>query len=113
MNLQKHVIIINGVNKTYQVESIRLDGYKYAVKFQNADKVYSYSGDKVIWLTNPLSVEFEGCHVFVNGKKEKNIKYNGERYVLVRSGTGTTIPLLSCSGTDPMIPLLATFGTGL
>jgi len=74
MNLQKHVIIINGVNKTYQVESIRLDGYKYTVKFKNADKVYSYSGDKVIWLTNPLSVKFEGCHVFVNGKKEKNIQ---------------------------------------
>ena len=89
MNLQKHVIIINGVNKTYQVESIRLDGYKYAVKFQNADKVYSYSGDKVIWLTNPLSVEFEGCHVFVNGKKEKNIKAislfanNGSKYYAI------------------------------
>lgn len=74
MNLQKHVIIINGVDKTYQVESIRLNGYKYAVKFQNSDKVYSYSRDKVAWLTNPLSIEFEGCHVFVNSKKEKNIK---------------------------------------
>jgi len=52
MNLQKHIIIINGVDKTYQVESLRIDGYKYAVKFQNADKVYSYSEDKVIWLTN-------------------------------------------------------------
>ena len=31
MNLQAHVIIINGVDKTYQVESIRLDGYKYAI----------------------------------------------------------------------------------
>lgn len=89
MNLQKHVIIVNGVDKTYQVESIRLDGYKYAVKFQNADKVYSYSGDKIIWLTNPLSVEFKGCHVFVNGKKEKNIKAislfanNGSKYYAI------------------------------
>ena len=74
MNLQKHVIIINGVDKTYQVESIRPVGNKYAVKFQNTDKVYTYSEDKVIWLTNPLSVEFDSCHVFVNGKKEKNIK---------------------------------------
>lgn len=89
MNLQKHVIIIKGVDKTYQVESIRFDGYMYAVKFQNADKVYSYSGDKVIWLTNPLPVEFEGCHVFVNGKKEKNIKVislfadNGTKYYAI------------------------------
>lgn len=73
MNLQRHVIIINGVNKTYQVESIRPDGYKYAVKFHKNDKIYTYSRDKVIWLTNPLSVEFDACHVFVNGKKERNI----------------------------------------
>ena len=96
MNLQQHVIIINGVDKTYQVESIRLDGYKYAVKFQNADKVYSYSENKVIWLTDPLSVEFEGCHVFVNGKKEKNIKEislfvnGGSKYYAITYGNDFT-----------------------
>ena len=96
MNLQKHVIIINGVNKTYQVESIRLDGYKYVVKFQNADKVYSYSGDKVIWLTNPLPIEFGDCHVFVNGRKEKNIKAislfvnNGSKYYAITYGKDFT-----------------------
>lgn len=96
MNLQKHVIIINGVDKTYQVESIRLDGYKYAVRFQNSDKVYSYSGDKVKWLTNPLQVDFEGCHVFVNGKNEKNIKEislfanNGSKYYAITYGKDFT-----------------------
>lgn len=96
MNLQKHVIIINGVDKTYQVESIRLDGYKYAVKFQNTDKVYSYSEDKVIWLTNPIPIEFEGCHVFVNGRKEKNIKEislfanNGSKYYAITYGNDFT-----------------------
>lgn len=74
MNLKAHVIIINGVDKTYQVESIRLDGYKYAIKFQNADRIYSYSGDNVIWITNPTTIDFENCHIFVNGKKEKNIQ---------------------------------------
>ncbi len=89
MNLQKNVIIINGVDKTYQVESIRPEGYKYGIKFQNSDKIYSYSKDNVIWLTNPLSVEFERCHVFVNGKKEKNIKAiflfanNGSKYYAI------------------------------
>lgn len=96
MNLQKHVIIINGVDKTYQVESIRLDGYRYAVKFQNADKVYSYSRDKVIWLTSPLSVGVDGRHVFVNGKKEKNIKAislfanNGFKYYAITYGNDFT-----------------------
>ena len=74
MNLQAHVIIINGVDKTYQVESIRLDGYKYAIKFQNTEKIYSYSRDNVIWLTNPTPIDFENCHIFVNAKKEKNIQ---------------------------------------
>lgn len=74
MNLLAHVIIINGVDKTYQVESIRLDGYKYAIKFQNTDKIYSYSRDNVIWLTNPTPIDFENCHIFVNAKKEKSIQ---------------------------------------
>ena len=74
MNLQNHIIIVNGTDKTYQVESIRLDGYKYAIKFQNTDKIYSYSKEKVIWLTNPSPINFEGSHIFVNGKKEKNIQ---------------------------------------
>ena len=74
MNLQAHVIIINGVDKTYQVESIRLDGYKYAIKFQNTEKIYSYSRDNVIWITNPTPIDLENCHIFVNGKKETNIQ---------------------------------------
>lgn len=74
MNLQNHVIIVNGTDKTYQVESIRLDGDKYAIKFQNTDKLYSYSKDNVIWLTNPTPINFENCHIFINGKKEKSIK---------------------------------------
>lgn len=74
MNLENHIIIINGVDKTYQVEFVRLDSYKYAVKFQNTDKIYSYSRDNVLWLTNPTPLDFKNCHVFVNGKKEKNIQ---------------------------------------
>ena len=58
MDLRKHLIIINGIDKTHQVESINIDGYRYAVKFLNSDKIYSYSGDKVIWLTNPLPIDF-------------------------------------------------------
>ena len=94
MNLENHIIIINGVNKTYQVESIRLDGYKYAIKFQNTDKIYSYSRDNILWLSNPTSIDFENCHVFANGKKEKNIKAihlfanNAVRYYAITYGSG-------------------------
>ena len=73
MNLQKHVVIINGVDKTHQVESIRLDGYRYAIKFNNSDKVYFYSDDKIVWLTNPLSVNINNCKIFIKGKHENNV----------------------------------------
>ncbi|MDE7345545.1 MAG: hypothetical protein K2N48_02255 [Muribaculaceae bacterium] len=46
MNLKNNIIIIDDVDKTYQVESITLDGHKYAVKFNNTDKLYSYAGDR-------------------------------------------------------------------
>lgn len=94
MNLQKHIIFINGINKTFQVESIRLDGYKYAIKFQNTDKVYSYSKDKVTWLTNPLSIELSNRHVFINGSKQKSIgeislfASNSQKYYAVLLKTG-------------------------
>ncbi len=74
MDLRKHVIIIGGTDKTYQVESIRPDGKKYAIKFRNTNKIYSYSADNVTWIQNPTSLAIDGCHIFVNGKKEKNIK---------------------------------------
>ncbi|MFG6386240.1 MAG: AAA family ATPase [Muribaculaceae bacterium] len=73
MNLQKHIVIINGVDKTHQVESIRLDGYRYAIKFNNSDKVYFYSDDKIEWLTNPLSVNLNNCKILIKGKHENNV----------------------------------------
>ncbi len=94
MNLENHIIIINGVDKTYQVDSIRLDGYKYAIKFQNTDKIYSYSRDNVLWLTNPITIDFENCHIFVNGIKEKNIQavhlfaQNTVKYYAITYGNG-------------------------
>lgn len=96
MNLQKHIIFINGINKTFQVESIRLDGYKYTIKFQNTDKVYSYSNDKVTWLTNPLSIELSNSHVFINGSKQKSIAEiglfasNSKKYYAVTFENGFT-----------------------
>lgn len=72
MNPENHIILINGVNKTFQVESIRLDGHKYAIKFQNSDKIYSYSRKNVLWLTNPLILDSGNCHIYVNGRRQNN-----------------------------------------
>lgn len=75
MDLKDNIIIINGVDKTAQIDSIKRDGYKYAIKFKNTNKVYSYSADKIVWVGNPVSIKFEGCNIFVNGRKEGNIEF--------------------------------------
>lgn len=73
MNLQKHIVIIDGVDKTHQVESIRLEGHRYAIKFNNSGKVYFYSEDRIEWLTNPLSVNLNNCKILIKGKLENNV----------------------------------------
>lgn len=74
MNLENHIILINGEDKTYQVESIRLEGRRFAIKFQNSNKTYFYSWNNVFWLSNPLVLNIDNCHIYVNGQRENNIK---------------------------------------
>lgn len=93
MNLENHIIIINGVDKTYQVDSIRLDGHQYAIKFQNSEKIYSYSTNNVLWLTNPLPLNISDCYIYVNGRQVNNVKSihlfssNDERYYAIIYGS--------------------------
>lgn len=94
MNPENHIILINGEDKTFQVESIRLDGHRYAIKFQNSDKTYSYSGNNVLWLTNPLTLDVENCHIYANGQREKNVmsvlRFVGdtEKYYAIKYANG-------------------------
>lgn len=74
MDLKKHVILIKGVNRTFQVSSIGRDGDKFIVKFDNSDRVYRYGRDNVVWLTNPEELDIGNAHIYVNGRKEFHIK---------------------------------------
>ncbi|MCM1292870.1 MAG: AAA domain-containing protein [Bacteroides sp.] len=74
MDLQKHVILIGGIDKTYQVESIWLDVYKFAIKFTNNVKVYSYKRDNVVWMTNPVAIELANSYIYINGRHDKSVK---------------------------------------
>ena len=93
MNLENHIIIINGVDKTYQVDSIRFDGHQYAIKFQNSEKTYSYSTNNVFWLTNPLPLNMSDCHIYVNGRQVDGVKSihlfssNEEKYYAITYGS--------------------------
>lgn len=96
MNLQNHIIIIDGIDKTYQVESIRFESYKYAIKFHNSDTLYYYHKDKVIWISNPISIDYSNSRIFVDGNKEKDISgikmfvSNGVKFFAVTFGNGFT-----------------------
>lgn len=74
MNLKQHIILIKGVNKTYSVESIEHHVDKFIVKFENSDKIYTYGQDNVVWLKNPVDLNIENIHVFINGRNDNHIK---------------------------------------
>lgn len=94
MNLRDNIIIINGEDKTYQVESIKRDGNKYSIRFCNSEKTYYYSIDKVVWLTGPAVMDIGNCRIFVNGRQEKNIETvhlfssDGKKYYAITYGNG-------------------------
>lgn len=77
MDLQQHLILIKGEDRTYAVESIRRSGHKCAVKFQNSKTVYSYLSENVVWLSNPMSLSLEDKHIFVKGRRVENVKALG------------------------------------
>ena len=40
-------ILIDDVNKTKEIESIKLSNNKYLIKFKNSEKHYSYSSERI------------------------------------------------------------------
>lgn len=48
----QNLILINGENKTLQIEEIgRDDAGRFNVKYLGSSKVYRYGSEKVVWLT--------------------------------------------------------------
>ena len=59
-DLTKSLILLNGELKTLQIASIsKLGANAFRVFFKNNPKSYTYSADKVVWLTNAQSAV---CH---------------------------------------------------
>lgn len=74
MDLRNNIIIVNGINKTYQVEFIKLIDNKYSISFLNSPKIYSYNKERIIWLNKPIPIDITNLHIFIKGKKEPCIK---------------------------------------
>lgn len=71
--LDSHLVVINGIIKTCQIEDIENLGEFCEVRFRGSDKVYRYSSDKVRWLRSPHQVDISEARVYVKGALEKNI----------------------------------------
>lgn len=75
MDLSRHFILLNGVPKTLQIDSIIRNGASgYRVRFKNNGKSYNYGKDKVVWLSNPEWLDPTNSHVFIGGSKQDDIK---------------------------------------
>lgn len=75
---RENMVVIDGVIKTVEIHSIQLNerGDKYNILFKSAKyKCYSYSHNKVAWLTNPILFDPQDCHTYYRGKLLQKITY--------------------------------------
>ena len=78
LNPRENMVVIDGVIKTVEIHSIQLNerGDKYNILFKNAKyKCYSYSRNKVAWLTNPIVFNPYDCRAFYRGKQLNQVTY--------------------------------------
>ncbi|WP_295731297.1 AAA domain-containing protein [uncultured Muribaculum sp.] len=95
MELTQNLIIIDGVNKTSQIEAIEHRGDFYVVKFKNSTKAYNYRPEKIVWLRNPVALNISAdTHIYINGQKKSDIESmtvfatRGRKYYAIRYGNG-------------------------
>lgn len=75
MNLKKEMIIIDG-NFRIDINSCVYNpkNYSYIIKFNNSNKLYSFSRKRVKYLTNPVLIKLDNYVFYVNNELLKNIK---------------------------------------
>ena len=73
-DLTQSLILLNGELKTLQIASIsKLCATAFRVSFKNNPKSYTYSADKVTWLTNPQWLVPELYKVFRDGHLQTDV----------------------------------------
>lgn len=73
-DLSRSLILLNGELKTLQIASIhRISASAYRVCFKNNQKAYTYSADKVLWLTDPQWMIPDLCNVYREGRLQTDV----------------------------------------
>ncbi len=67
MNIEKHLILIKGEDKTDEVSHCEYENGKWQVKFATG-RAYSYNYLNVLWLRNPVSLDAETTVVYKNNQ---------------------------------------------
>ena len=77
LDLRENMIVIDGEIKTFSVERCwsASSSYRRNVIFKNNPKTYSYSYDKVLWLTNPEILDPRNCLLLHNGRRLYPLSY--------------------------------------
>lgn len=79
MNIEKHLILIKGEDKTEAISRCKYEKGKWQVEFAT-DKTYSYNYNKVQWLKNPVALNPTTTVVY-----QKNQPLSGVAKILVFS----------------------------
>lgn len=75
MDLSKHFILIDGVPRTLQIDTIQKNDINgFSVRFKNKGYTYNYGSGKVVWLKNPEWKNPMQCKVFVDGALMNGIR---------------------------------------
>jgi len=67
MNIEKHLILIKGEDKTEEISHCEYANGKWQVKFVRG-RIYSYNYSSVQWLKNPVSFNGETTVVYENNQ---------------------------------------------
>lgn len=83
----QNLILINGENKTLQIEEIgRDDAGRFNVKYLGSSKVYRYGSEKVVWLTCSKQIDIAHNRIFIRQRRVYDLKgvfsfeYRGSTY---------------------------------
>ena len=71
----QNLILINGENKTLQIEEIgRDDAGRFNVKYRGSSKVYRYGSEKVVWLTCSKQIDIAHNRIFIRQRRVYDLK---------------------------------------
>ncbi|UCZ54996.1 AAA domain-containing protein [Bacillus shivajii] len=68
MDIQRHLILVKGEDKTEKIDFCKYESGKYSIKFLNNHKVFKYNANNIEWYRNPKYIEPSTNIVYENNQ---------------------------------------------